>query len=79
MMYGEVMAFCCDSDTTTTYALYGHNVEFVNVEPCGSCDYHQSLKGSYITALLGFVFCHVHTGMFISVIVLHLLLLLLLL
>jgi hypothetical protein len=47
-----------------------------NVKPGGSFDNHQSLNGSYIIALLVFVACHVHTGMFIFIsdIMLHLLL-----
>lgn len=56
---GEVMAFCRESDATAIDALFGHTVEFVNVEPGGSSDNHQSLKGSYIIALLVFVACHV--------------------
>jgi hypothetical protein len=76
-MYIDVMAFCCECDTVATDSLFEYNVEFVNVEPGGNCDNHQSLKASYIIALLVFVACQVHTGMFIfiSEIILHLLLL----
>ena len=75
-VWGSGGFFCCESDTAATDALFGHNVEFVNVEPGGSYDNHQNLKGSCIIALLVFVACHVHTGMFIfiSEIILHLLL-----
>jgi hypothetical protein len=76
MMYGEAMAFCCDSATTATDTLFGHNVDFVNVEPVGSCGNHQILKGSYNIALLVFVACHVHIGMFIFISEIILLLLL---
>jgi hypothetical protein len=31
MMYGEMLAFCCESDTAVRDALYGHNVELLNV------------------------------------------------
>lgn len=30
-MYGEMTAFCCESDTAVRDALYGHNVELLNV------------------------------------------------
>ena len=65
-----------ECDTVSTDALFVYSVEFVNVEPGGTCDNHQSLKAGCVIALLVFVACHVHTGMiiFISEIILHLLL-----